>query len=154
MRAQILLCDSAQLDQGTGKMHILGAGWSVTGPQIPPFAVAVFFQIPWEEAAGDHTFAIRLVSDDDQPVFPLGSTEEKPVAFRGNLQLNPDSPHLEDSAMKVDVHSAFAVNAPALRVPAGQRYRWIVEIDGVEIGSAEFAVRPEPDSSEEEVEEV
>jgi len=28
--AQLILCDAAVADQATGKVHMLGAGWSVT----------------------------------------------------------------------------------------------------------------------------
>jgi hypothetical protein len=153
MHAHIVLCDSAQLDQGTGKMHMLGAGWTVTGPEVPPFSVVVFFQVPWEEAVGLHAFAIRLLDDDDRSVVPAESREGKPIAFTGDLRLNPDSPLLEESAKKVDIHSAFAVNAPSLKIASGERYRWVVEVDGKEIGSMAFVVRPEVDlAKSEEVE--
>lgn len=32
MRAAIVLADFAETDTGTGKVHIIGAGWSLTGP--------------------------------------------------------------------------------------------------------------------------
>ncbi|MEV6860951.1 hypothetical protein AB0M44_08095 [Streptosporangium subroseum] len=124
---------------------MLGAGWTVTGPKVPPFSVVVFFQVPWKEAAGRRAFAIRLLDDDDKPVVLAESREGKPVAFTGNLQLNPDSPLLEESAKRVDIHSAFAVNAPNLSIVSGERYRWVVEVDGEEIGSTAFVVRPEVD---------
>lgn len=149
MQAHIILCDSAQLDQGTGKMHMLGAGWTVTGPQVPPFSVVVFLRVPWEEAQEDHAFEIRLLDESGQPVVPAGVPDSKPVSFTGGLKLNPDSPLLEESAKMVDIHSAIAVSAPALRIPAGQRYRWVVEADGKEIGSTMFVVRPAPPGDDE-----
>lgn len=45
MRASIVLADFAETDPG-GKVHILGAGWSVIGPQPSPQAVAGFLQVP------------------------------------------------------------------------------------------------------------
>ncbi|GHH66045.1 hypothetical protein GCM10017673_11110 [Streptosporangium violaceochromogenes] len=144
MRAHVILCDSAQLDQSTGKMHMLGADWTVTGPQVPPFSVVVFLRVPWEEAQKDHTFEIRLLDDSGQPVVPAEVPDGKPVSFTSRLKLNPDSPLLEESVKMIDIHSAIAVNAPALRIPTGQRYRWVVEVDGKEIGSTMFIVRSTP----------
>jgi hypothetical protein len=36
MRASIVLCDFAEQDQLGGKVHMLGAGWSLTGPVPSP----------------------------------------------------------------------------------------------------------------------
>jgi len=43
----MLLCDSAQV--ADGKLYILGGGWSVTGPQPVPSAVAIKLEVDWHE---------------------------------------------------------------------------------------------------------
>ncbi|MEV4096991.1 hypothetical protein AB0J31_32480 [Streptosporangium saharense] len=100
--------------------------------------------MPWEEAEGRHFFEVRLLDDDGKPVVPEGSPEGAPLAHKGRLQINPDSPLLlEDSARKLDVYSSFVVSVSALKIPPGRRYRWVMEIDGKEVGSRSFVVRPE-----------
>ena len=59
MRASIILADFAETDPG-GKVHILGAAWSVTGPQPGPQAVVGFIQVPPEHAGGAISFTLRL----------------------------------------------------------------------------------------------
>ena len=49
IEAQLLLCDAAVADQA-GKLHMLGAGWSVTSSPTSPQAVAVLLKIPWDRA--------------------------------------------------------------------------------------------------------
>ena len=39
-----MLADSAQ--EVGGKLYILGGGWSVTGPVVPPSAVAIKIDVP------------------------------------------------------------------------------------------------------------
>jgi hypothetical protein len=41
----MLLADAAQ--EAAGKLYILGGGWSVTGPQMPPMAIALKIDVPW-----------------------------------------------------------------------------------------------------------
>ena len=36
MRASLVLCDYAAQDVLSGKVHLMGAGWSMTGPCLPP----------------------------------------------------------------------------------------------------------------------
>ena len=42
----LMLADSAQ--EVGGKLYILGGGWSVTGPVVPPSAVAIKIDVPWD----------------------------------------------------------------------------------------------------------
>ena len=46
MRATQLLCDHAVVAEG--KLYISGAGWSVTGPDPAPSAIALKLDVPWD----------------------------------------------------------------------------------------------------------
>lgn len=50
MRAVLVLCDFAEQDQPGGKVHMLGAGWSMIGPLPAPHAVVVLIKVGWNEA--------------------------------------------------------------------------------------------------------
>src|SRR5580704_826372 len=66
MRVTIMLADAAQ--ECGGKLFILGGGWSVTGPLIPPMAVALKIDVPWDQANRPHHWRLELVTEDGEPV--------------------------------------------------------------------------------------
>ena len=73
LEAQVILCDAAVADPG-GKVHMLGAGWSMTGSPTAPQAVAVLMKIPWDRANQKIPMALRLLDADGKPVkLPLFS---------------------------------------------------------------------------------
>ncbi len=45
---KLILCDAAQTDAATGKIHMLGAGWTITSSPTAPHAVALMIQVPWD----------------------------------------------------------------------------------------------------------
>ena len=73
MMATILLADAAQAIDN--KLYILGGGWSVTGPDPSPSALAIALKVPWDEANRRHDLRVELLDSDGQPV-RLGSAEE------------------------------------------------------------------------------
>ena len=52
MNVTMLLCDAAQV--AYGKLYILGGGWSMTGPDPVPSAVALKIHVDWHEAERAH----------------------------------------------------------------------------------------------------
>ena len=58
MRVTMLLADAAQ--EVNGKLYVLGGGWSVTGPDLPPMAIAIKLDVPWRQSVTSHTFDIQL----------------------------------------------------------------------------------------------
>jgi hypothetical protein len=67
LEATILLADAAVADP-TGKIHMLGAGWSVTTSPTAPSAVAVFLRIPWDRTNKKIPFTLELVDADGHQV--------------------------------------------------------------------------------------
>ena len=47
VEAKLILCDAAQADPNTGKVHMLGAGWSLTRSPTT-HAVVVLMKVPWD----------------------------------------------------------------------------------------------------------
>ena len=66
LKATLLLADAAQA--ADGKLYVLGGGWSVTGPQPTPMAIALKIDVPWDQANSRHRWRIELVDADGQPV--------------------------------------------------------------------------------------
>src|SRR4029079_3019888 len=79
MRVTIMLADAAQ--ESGGKLYVLGGGWSVTGPDIPPSALAMKIDVPWDQANMRHAWVLELVSEDGVP----GEIEGRRVGRGGGL---------------------------------------------------------------------
>jgi len=139
MEAFILLSDAAQVDSN-GKVGLLGAGWTVTGPNVPPMAVTVFLRVSWEEADQRHAFRLRLLDDEDQPVLRPGG-DEKPVEFSGQLRLDKRRALPDDETRLVDIQVPVSVTVHLPALHGGHRYRWVFDIEGKELASTSFVVR-------------
>ncbi|MGZ5348429.1 MAG: DUF6941 family protein, partial [Solirubrobacterales bacterium] len=66
MKVTMLLADAAQAVGG--KLYILGGGWSQTGPGPVPSSIAIYIQIPWDQANDRHTLHLQLLDSDGQSV--------------------------------------------------------------------------------------
>ncbi|NUW33521.1 hypothetical protein HTZ77_19095 [Nonomuraea sp. SMC257] len=143
MEAFLVLADSGNTDQTSGKVHLLGAGWSLTGPVVPPSALAGFLRIPWHDVEDDFAFHLRLVDDERHPVeVPLADGTTKPIGFEGGLDVGYSRPH-EDVARRIPMNLSFSVNIPPLPLVPGSVYEWILDVGDVEVASVRFCVRPE-----------
>lgn len=113
----MLLADSAQAVNG--KLYILGGGWSMTGPQPMPSAIAIKFEVPWEAANRKHRIRIELLDSDGQPVMLPGPESPQPMLITADLEvgrpagLSPGTP----------LDSPFAINIGPLPLKGG-RYEW------------------------------
>ena len=56
MKLTMLLADAAEAVGG--KLYILGGGWSITGPQPTPSAIAIKIDVPWDQTNKVHTFVM------------------------------------------------------------------------------------------------
>jgi hypothetical protein len=66
LEVQFILCDSAQADP-SGKVHMLGAGWSVTSSPTM-HAIALLIGIPWDRANARLPMRLTLLDSEGQPV--------------------------------------------------------------------------------------
>lgn len=120
-----MLCDAAEAVNG--KLFILGGGWSVTGPEPTPSALAVKIDVPWTDANRQIPVEVSLLTADGEPVrVPDKIGNPQPVAVRLNIEVGrpPGLPH----GTPLDATVAFGV--PALPLDRGQRYAWRLAIDG------------------------
>src|SRR5205814_5138159 len=67
VKATLILCDAAQVDPA-GKVHILGAGWTVVmvahGVPLPPHSVVAIVHVPWHETLVPDSLRLRLEDAD------------------------------------------------------------------------------------------
>jgi hypothetical protein len=129
MKATLLLCDAAQVDPA-GKVHILGAGWTVvgvgSGAGLPGQAVVVMLHVPWNETVDMHFLRLRLEDADGNPVL-LGPPGEQ----RALVHEQPFAAHRPAGApegISIDFPVVVSVG-PGVTLAPG-RYAWRLEIDG------------------------
>ncbi len=76
----MMLCDSAQV--ADGKLYVLGGGWSMTGPDPVPSAIALKIDVGWHEAEEAHHWELYLEDADGRPVLVPTPDGEHPVEVR------------------------------------------------------------------------
>jgi hypothetical protein len=134
IEAQLILCDHAVADPA-GKVHMLGAGWSVTGTPTSPQAVAILIKVPWDRANQQLTFALRLLDSDGHQVQLAGAQGPVPIANEMTLEVGRPAGVAPGSPLD----ASMAVNIQPLPLSPG-RYEWRLEFDG-DSRSASFQVR-------------
>ena len=117
----MLLADAVQAV--SGKLYVLGGGWSITGPDPVPSALALKIDVPWDEGNKKHRFRLALVDADGRPVMAPGGQSAVEVAgeFEAGRPagLRPGTP--------LDV--VLALNIGPLLLEADSRYVWRAWID-------------------------
>ena len=136
----MLLCDAAQV--ADGKLYVLGGGWSMTGPDPVPSAVALKIEVDWNEADRPHHWELFLEDADGGPVMVETPEGSQPVEVRGEFTVAHPPTIPEGSPIDV----ALAVNMGPIPLPPGSRYTWRLVIDGEALPGASlgFFTRPRP----------
>jgi hypothetical protein len=130
MKATLLLCDAAQVDP-SGKVHILGAGWTVVsvaaGLPLPPHTVVAIVHVPWHQTNEMHRLQLRLEDADGRPVM-IGPNQDTlaPLVHEQFIEVNrpPGAPE----GITIDVPVVVSVG-PGMPLADG-RYSWRLELDG------------------------
>lgn len=117
----MLLCDAAQVAEG--KLHVLGAGWDVTGPRPVSSAIAVLIAVPWDRANSPIKAVLELLTQDGHPVTP--GDAEQPIRIVVEFEVGRP-PGL---AKGVSLNFPLAVPIRPLELPPGQRFFWRLTID-------------------------
>jgi hypothetical protein len=140
VKVTMLLCDAAQV--ADGKLYILGGGWSMTGPDPVPSAVALKIDVDWHEAEASHHWELFLEDADGQPVFMETPDGTQPVEVRGEFTVSQPAEIPEGSPIDV----ALAVNLGPIPLPPATRFAWRLVIDGESLPGASlgFTTRPRP----------
>ena len=127
MKATLLLADFAQV--ADGKLTVVGGGWSVTGPEPTPFAIAILVQVPWDQANVRHTLRLELLDADGNAVtMETEDGDEEPILFFDDLVFEVGRPPGLKPGTPLDF--PVAVNSGPLPLDPGGRYEWRLSIDG------------------------
>src|SRR5580692_10843977 len=138
VKVTMLLCDAAQVSDG--KLYILGGGWSMTGPDPVPSAVALKIDVDWHEAETSHHWELFLEDADGRPVFMETPDGTQPVEVRGEFTVSQPAEIPEGSPIDV----ALAVNLGPIPLAPATRFAWRLTIDGESLPGASlgFTTRP------------
>jgi hypothetical protein len=134
----MLLADSAQV--ADGKLYVLGGGWSVTGPEPTPSAVAIKVGVDSHEFNTPHHWELFLEDADGQPVRFETPEGTQIIEVRGDFAASAPSDVPEGTPVDVPI----AVNFGPIPLGDGARYTWRMVIDGETLpgGVVSFTTRP------------
>jgi hypothetical protein len=142
VKVTMLLADFAQVAEG--KLTVVGGGWSLTGPEMTPFGIAILVQVPWDQANRRHTLRLELVDADGLAVtLPGEEGEGNPIVFLDDVEFEVGRPAGIKPGTPLEL--PLAVNSGPLPLEPGGRYEWRLTIDGEgdEDWRLAFSVRPE-----------
>lgn len=138
MKVTMMLADSAQAVDG--KLYVLGGGWSITGPDPIPSAIAVKIEVPWDEANKKHILKLALFDEDGRSVKIPTPTGDVAVEMGTDFEVGRPPGLKPGTALDF----VFAVNIGPLPLAPDGRYVWQLSIDGQ--GNADwqlaFSTRP------------
>jgi hypothetical protein len=134
---KLILCDAAQTDAATGKIHMLGAGWTITGSPTAPHAVALMIQVPWDRTNQKLPVRVELVTGDGQPVSVPGPTGPQPLVSQIELEVGRPAGIAPGSTLS----AVFAVNVAPMSLSPG-RYQWRASVDGHSQGESFQVMAP------------
>jgi len=138
MNVTMLIADSAQV--ADGKLYILGGGWSVTGPEPVPSAVAIKVSVDWHEFNDEHHWELFLEDADGKLVQFETPEGMQSIEVRGDFSAT--APAGVPVGTPVDV--PVAVNFGPIPLQPGARFTWRMVIDGESLPGAtvSFTTRP------------
>ncbi len=129
IRITAFLADSAEAVNG--KLYVLGAGWdTIASASFPAVhsrvAIGVIVHVGWTDTDAEHEIALRLETEDGQPVALGRSTADTVVGAIGHRFTANRNPMLrpgDELAHPV----TFTIND--LRLPAPGGYSWVLSVD-------------------------
>jgi hypothetical protein len=138
VKVTMLLADAAQVAEG--KLYILGGGWSLTGPDPTPSAVAIKLEVDSHEANAQHHWELFLEDADGRPVIVPTPDGEQPVEIRGDFTVGQPEGLIQGTPVDVPM----AINLGPLPLAPAMRYTWRFLVDGTDLvgGSISFSTRP------------
>ncbi len=124
MKVTLLLADFAEVING--KLYIMGGGWSITGPQPAPFAIAAKIEVPWTGANEKHTLRLDLLDGDFKPIQLPTPAGKIPLSVGGDFEVGRPLGMLPGTPLDLP----FAFNMGPIPLAPGRRYVWKLAIDG------------------------
>ncbi|HZI90633.1 MAG TPA: hypothetical protein VFD31_03275 [Thermoleophilaceae bacterium] len=121
----LLLADFAQV--ADGKLTVVGGGWNITGPQPSPSALAVIFEVPWDQTNRRHQFKLELMDADGGKVMAESpDSGPVPVCIEGEFEVGRPPGIKPGSSMNFPL----ALNLPPQPIRPGQQYEWRLAVNG------------------------
>lgn len=116
---QLILCDAAQADPN-GKVHMLGAGWSITTTPTTPQAIAILIKVPGDLADQQISGILQLLDTDGHPV-ELEISPGKKEPIENEFELEVGRPRGLKHGRMID--AAMVLNIGPMPLSPG-RYQW------------------------------
>lgn len=123
MKLTMLLADAAEAVNG--KLYILGGGWSITGPDPAPSAIAIKVEVPWDQANTRHQLTLELFDEDGRQVMVPTQLGDKPVVLSTKFEVGRPAGLKHGTPLDL----SLALNLGPLPLPPGGRYEWRCSID-------------------------
>ena len=93
MKVRLVLADYGQNEAATGKVHLLGAGWSQTAIGAdgftPSCAIALFLEVPWDMCNRPLPVVLELLDEDGRAVSVGPEGHQQPVRVLHQPMLVP-----------------------------------------------------------------
>jgi hypothetical protein len=124
-KVSLMLADHAQAVGG--KLYISGGGWSITGPDASPSAIAMDMKIPWDLRTEEHNLRLELVDSDGQSVLVPTPQGVQPLVIDGQLKIEGPFDGIKPGT---PLDAPFALNLGPIPIPPGGRYEWRLSING------------------------
>lgn len=137
MKLRLLLADSAEVREGL--LFMLGGGWTETGPQPQPFALAGIIEVTWEETNRRRRLEFLIEDEDGQPMNVATPTGDQPFKIEGDFDIGRPPGALPGRSFNLPV----AVMVAPLSWTPGRRYVVKVAVDGETMDQVTFSVRPQ-----------
>lgn len=120
LNASVLLADYAAV--ADGKLTVVGAGWTFTGPDPAPSALGILIEVPWDRTNRPMHLSVLLNEEDGRPVMGPGG----PIQIDGDFEAGRPPGHPPGAPIMVPM----AFNFGPLPLDPGNRYVWELSIDG------------------------
>jgi hypothetical protein len=133
METILLLCDYAEAI--SGKLYVMGGGWTTCPPGPRQMAIAVRVMVPWNEANTKHTLTLFL-QDEHGKTLELGDPPTK-VMQDGSFEVG--RPPGVPTGSEIDFTVVFGFIG--LPLEPNKSYRWQLEINSEPSGHASFRTR-------------
>lgn len=124
IKITLLLADSAQAVNG--KLYILGGGWSITGPEPHPMAVAIKIEVPWDQANEEHRFRLVLIDADGNEILVKDEQGiDNIIEVNGEFETGCPPGLIKGTPLDV----VLAINIGPIPLNPGERYAWKLYIN-------------------------
>jgi hypothetical protein len=123
----MMLADAAQAVGG--KLYILGGGWSITGPDPHPSAIALYIKVPWDEADEPQSLLLELVDRSGEPHLIPTDDGMRPIRVQTVVDVSEAKAN-SDAEAGTELDLALALNFAPFPIPPGGSYAWRLSING------------------------